>query len=150
MPETRVLGLLQNIWVYKGTTARKLESAGLVIRINFVRTYMPATTTGRRLQRAFGTEFDRIIWENAAKDVATRSSGSPRGCQDHVRNLIEHVDPDVILTFGRTAFKTLQGIWDGPKICGPHPAARRKDTFSGLERMAERLRAMRVKAERTE
>jgi len=50
--------------------------------------------------------------------------------------------PDVVLAFGKIASQALPGLWTGPLITGPHPAARGAEVPARLKAMAAELRAL--------
>lgn len=91
--------------------------------------------TGRRLRTAFGEELcDQIVWANASPKLAGKSSGAFPADPEHMKRMIRHFDPGIVLTFGKIAAEGLQQTVprlershvDFVTIAAPHPAARHK------------------------
>jgi hypothetical protein len=94
-------------------------------------------------------DWDRRAKLNAAYKKAGKSSGAFPADPQHIRTIIEHHKPDVVLTFGRIAANGLLSalrILDSAKttrfavIGGPHPAARHATVCAELAAMAAELR----------
>ena len=120
-----ILGLLQNMWVRDPAAARRLiERHGARGRRAMIRTFMPRTASGRALRRAFGSLFERITWENAASVVAGRSDAAPPADHLHLRRIVEELQPDVVVAFGRIAVDACRAAKLSPLIEARHPSPR--------------------------
>lgn len=57
--------------------------------------------TGRRIRAAFGEQLcERIVWENANPKIATEASGVFPPDLDHIRAVVAHFKPAVVIAFG--------------------------------------------------
>ena len=115
--------------------------------------------TGSRLRAAFGEPLcDRITWENASPRIATEASGSFPPDHDHIRAVVRHFKPSVVLTFGRVADRGVHDAtvgsvtWDRSAefatVTGSHPAARHATVAAELGRMAAEVRRLLVTEDR--
>jgi hypothetical protein len=151
---TRVVAFLQNQWVqdpervraiyarYAGDLERRAE---LNARFLFLR-----SVTGRRLREAFGELCDRIVWEEITTEIGGVSGAVFPADPGHVRRVLAHFDPAVVLAFGRVARDGLiPFIGRRVMVFAPHPAARRPSVFAELRAAAERLRDVLAVAEGT-
>jgi hypothetical protein len=140
-----ILAFLQNMWVRDPERVKaSIALYGEEHRRRLI-TYalFAGCRTGRRLRVAFGPETcKRILWEEASPEI----SGDPRKvCRpdhDHIRRVLLFHRPDIVLAFGHLASAALAGLWDGPLISAPHPAARQTDVVLRLNEAAAKLAAL--------
>jgi hypothetical protein len=107
--------------------------------------FMGGNFTGNRLQKMFGENLcDLIWWENASPRWGWKASHSFPPDMDHIRELINRLCPDVVLTFGKPASIAVGMIVSGDyatveqpfiQIAGPHPAARQDGVTAQLANM---------------
>lgn len=103
--------------------------------------------TGRRLKSAFGEELcNKIIWEEASKDVGSVASHCPDPDPQHIKQCIEHFSPDIVLAFGKVAQSGVSSACGDMIINfryfeGPHPAARHATVISDLKAMADDVKS---------
>jgi DNA-binding MarR family transcriptional regulator len=123
-----ILGVLQNPWFHKNT------DQGLIDRYNedadFRRHVLARTYTGKRLIRTLGGDLYRHIWWDNAnyRHVPTPSGKNPADL-NHLRRVLDRVNPYLIVAFGAEAHK-IMAITDRMIKCVPHPNARFvKDDF---------------------
>jgi hypothetical protein len=147
-----VLAILQNTWARD--PARVTESlerfAKLGIRHKFVaKLLFSGSLTGRRIQAAFGSFVDDMIFEEASPIVTGASSGSPPADFDHLRECIDRHKPDVIISFGKTASDAVAKLFAADQIQKAfhflrtvHPACRDGSTPEQLQKTAQQLFAI--------
>jgi hypothetical protein len=150
----KVLAILQNQWFNDPVGAERVYArhAGdwdRRAKLNAAYLFF-GCLTGKRILAAFGEDMRfKIIWEEASPKKAGKSSGAFPADPQHIRTIIEHHKPDVVLTFGRIAANGLLSalrILDSAKttrfavIGGPHPAARHATVCAELAAMAAELR----------
>lgn len=104
--------------------------------------------TGRRLRAAFGDLCEEIIWEEASKDIGSKSSSSFKADPAHIADVIRHFQPGIVLVFGGIAgdglARAMQHVEDGAAfqvVRGPHPAARHSTVVADLAAMAVKVRS---------
>lgn len=152
---TNVVAFLQNAWFKNPERIRAifdLHKDDLGRQAKLHATYLfYGCLTGRRIYKAFG-EGDEIrhdiIWENANPGFVDQSSGKLPADPAHIRKIIDHFKPSIILTFGTIATNGVVPIcmveYPSVKlISGPHPAARHKTVVQELAEMAKQLQEAR-------
>ena len=141
----KVLGFLQNTWVNDPPRCQEIldRCESMKERRYYTSAWLfMGCQTGRRLKAAFGEdEVYEIEWDNASPKLADVSSGSFPPDPAHIRAVLDEVQPDVVLAFGRVAQNGVGPLWEGPLIVGPHPTARGADVPALLRAMATELRA---------
>lgn len=105
--------------------------------------------SGKRLRDAFGELCNKIIWEEANMEIFATSNGMIAADVDHIRNSIETHKPDVIICFGKTAWRGVRRVTDIRTFFAPHPAARIDDVMGKLRYTAEEVREY-LKTNKTE
>lgn len=159
----KVLAFLQNQWFKDPARAEAIYASHAgdydrIARLDAAYLFM-GCLTGRRLQGAFGeTASTDITWTNASPKMGGRSQSSFPADPTHIRTVIIHHKPVIILLFGKVAQEGVMsellsmkqsgtisaaGI---PTISGPHPAARHSTVTQELSKMAERLDLMKSEA----
>lgn len=137
----KILAFQQNPWARESVRANaQAKRFGHRWTRRFIAVYMPKSHSGRRLKAAFGELFDLIVWDNVSPVIADHASGNPGPDVIHVLRMLQEEQPDIVLAFGRVASETLQRMWNGPLICGPHPAARQEGVTRRLKSMADELK----------
>lgn len=142
-PPMVVVAFLQCQWARNPDKMRVIyRGASLERRARLNRAFLfYSCITGRRLTTAFGEDLcDEIIWEETTTEIGGESSFKPLPDPAHIRSVLSHFKPDIILTFGRVAFDAVSPLVNMPVIAAPHPAARHASVGSELRAAAERLR----------
>lgn len=123
--DIKILAFLQNCWFPRDT---RLDYIHRYLSDDvFRRRVLSRGWTGHRLINAFGEKmYSEIIWENASIEVGDHSSHCGEPDLEHVRCMIEKHNPDLILTFGRVAFGSVNLVNNGkiPVMSTKHPSAR--------------------------
>lgn len=145
----KVLAILQNTWARdpERVTESLERFAKMGIRHKFVaKLLFSGSLTGRRIQAAFGSYVDDMIFEEASPLVTGVSSGSPKADLDHIFEFIGRHQPDVIIGFGRTACDAVAALVSSGRldmafhfIRTVHPACRDGSTFEQLQKAAQQL-----------
>lgn len=143
-----ILGIMQNQWFHNAEGWRKrFETLKGAKRRRMIARCLFATRnhSGRRIRAAFGDLIELIEWEESSKEIGDHSSFKPKADVDHVRAVIEEVEPDLIICFGRVAQGAVSKLVDEPGkpwtvIYTPHPAARGSGVTEKLEAAADILR----------
>jgi hypothetical protein len=147
-PRPIVLGILQNQWFYDSARIRAMiQSANEPERMRrkLVDFYLfRGCKTGRMLRHCFGDSWcDRILWENASKEIGDFSSDVFPADLDHLARRIIDEAPDVVIGFGKIACGALDMLVnDFPRIYylrAPHPASRQVDIYRALHRARKDL-----------
>ena len=120
------------------------------IRHKFVSKLLFAgSLSGRRIQAAFGSFVDNMIFEEASPVVTGIASGSPPADFAHMREYINRHKPDVIITFGKSATDAVAKLFAAEQINMPfhfirtvHPACRDGSTPEQLQKAAQQLFAI--------
>lgn len=95
--------------------------------------------SGRVLKKVFGEELcERIIWEEASREIGGQSSACFPADIAHIKARIEQEQPDMIISFGKiassgveAALRQIPGLWS--HIHAPHPAARHPSVMAELD-----------------
>lgn len=137
------IAFLQNLWVRDPerilATLRKRDEE---YRRQLIKQLLFAGgLTGKRLKIAFGPLIDQIIWEEASREIGGDSATICPPDPIHIQQVIEQLEPTVILAFGKVAQAAVLPLWAGPLIYAPHPAARQVDVSARLLQAATQLRA---------
>lgn len=138
-----IVAFLQNMWVrHPERVKRAIEKDGEEFRLKFMRfALFRGCLTGRRLKAAFSEQLcDEIIWEETTREIA----GDPKTIfpaqPEHIKDVLEKFQPDVVLTFGKIAEEAVKPLCSDKVICSPHPAARQPDTIQKLKNAAALVR----------
>lgn len=92
--------------------------------------------SGRVLRQVFGELCDRIVWEEASREIGGQSSACFKADPAHIRKRIEEEEPDIIICFGKVAgdaVAPLPAEWSFRGIYAPHPAARHATVIEELK-----------------
>lgn len=141
----KILAVMQNQWFKDPDRIRAILDHGLkrgLKRHDFImRTLFMGCKSGRVLKSVFGeTLCRRIIWEEASPNIGGHASSAFPADPSHLNAVLEEINPDIVLAFGRIASDALTLLV--PKhmlIIGPHPTARGSDTLSRLNTMRDHL-----------
>lgn len=96
--------------------------------------------TGRRLKSAFGDDLcSQIIWEEASREIAGNASVFYPPDLDHIRKVLNDLQPTIVIAFGRSSAWALNSVWQGRLICLPHPAARQANVMPLLQKSRAEL-----------
>lgn len=152
----KILAILQNQWFkdpdrIAAIYARHADDLDYRARLN-ARYLFCKSLTGRRLKAAFGDLCDSIVWEEASPQVGGRSSSAFRADIQHIKRLVDHHQPEVIIAFGKIA---QDGVWRSMAIQRRsfmlfgtvHPAARGNGTVRTLAETAANVRAYLARCE---
>lgn len=154
--QPKILAFLQNQWFKEPARVAKMYARcsdgqhPLDRRASLNKGFLfYKSLTGRRLRAALGPELcNRIIWEEISPQVGAKSSAAFPPDQNHIRAVIEHHKPDVILVFGSIAASAtlFMRLLDAMAhqytiIVGPHPAARGANLPDQLRNVRIRLEA---------
>jgi len=143
----KVLAFLQNMWVID---PKRIEASitrhGEAYRRRLIAYALFAgCLTGRRLRMAFGRDTcQRIIWEEASREIAGNAREVCKPDHAHIAAVLERERPDVVLAFGQVAGAAVAGLWHGRLICAPHPAARQAGTLDRLREAAADLASLEI------
>lgn len=149
-----VVAFMQNMWVKDPARIRAmLERAPWNqrddLRLRLIRRALFAgCITGRRLKAAFGDLTDKIVWEEASPEIADNPKTICPPVPRHIEDVLEHHNPDIVITFGKPAGDAVEKIWTCTLIRCCHPAARQPDTISKLKAAAAELTAYIKKGQR--
>ena len=142
-----VVAFMQNMWVRNPAKVREsIERMHWMkrdeYRLRLIRYCLFAgCVSGRRLKAAFGGLCDEIIWEEATNEIADNPRVVLPPVPRHIECVLDHFNPDVVITFGRVASDAVAKIWPAKLIRCCHPAARQPDTTAKLLAAAGELRA---------
>lgn len=151
----KTLAFLQNAWFRDPASVQRIYDAhaGDLDRLAKLerRFLFAGCLTGRRLKGAFGAMVDQITWANASPVIAGKASAKPPADLVHMRKLIDHHQPGLVIAFGRPAAEALYQLKEEAALHGeqilphtivaPHPAARAADTPAKLRETARLVRA---------
>lgn len=104
--------------------------------------------SGQVLMTNLGEDLcNMIVWDESTRVIGSRASDNPPADFEHIRWTLEDVNPDVVITFGRTAGDAIKQIVaeDGPPfntIYAPHPAARAPADHARLKEACARLKEL--------
>lgn len=143
----KVLGVLQNIWVrdpdrLRAMLARSARPEDLRRRF-LAMALFAGCLTGRRLRQALGEQWcERIIWEEASREIGGEASSLFPPDLVHLATLLERERPDVVIAFGAIAREGLLLLVPHVKarfLIAPHPAARGPETLPALRAIRDTL-----------
>ncbi len=121
----RVIGFLQNCWFLPDTPTYIIDM--YLTNHEYRRKVLARSRTGRSLQRAFGSYFNEIWWDNASLLVGDHPSTKFDHDLQHMQKTIDAVDPLAVVAFGRVACHGMQELYRGkdskPWHAFPHPMA---------------------------
>lgn len=81
--------------------------------------------TAKRLQEAFGNMLKEMTFENASPRIGNKSSDKFPPDLEHIKAVIDHVQPLLIVTFGKIAHDGVSKVWPQEQLLPlPHPVAR--------------------------
>lgn len=162
----RTVAILQNQWfdnpqkiqgMYDGRLSQ-CETAGQRIearaRLDHLFLFYKCLT-GRRIKRAFGEDFTKIVWVNASLKIGDRSASKFPHDIPHLIAVIKHYNPQCIMTFGRIAREAYVELHDKHHqvvasrrwLCGPHPASRQANIVEEMKLIAKQWRKLRDKVD---
>ena len=145
MAEHKILAVMQNQWFKDPDRMRAILARGLakgLKRHDFIaRTLFMGCRTGLVLKQVFGVDLcRRIIWEEASPEIGDFASASFPADSVHLQKILEDINPDVVLAFGRIATDGLAPLVPPEMlIIGPHPVARGAATLPKLISMKKCL-----------
>jgi len=148
MNKHTILAVMQNQWFKNPDRMRTILDHGLkrgLKRHDFImRTLFMGCKTGRVLKSVFGETLCRsIIWEEASPNIGGHASSAFPADVNNLQTILEEINPDLVLAFGRIASDTLIPLVpESMLLIGPHPAARGNDTVARLEAMLVHLNSM--------
>lgn len=132
----RIVGFLQNPWTvpeYEGINLGKPRDRQ---RENWLWN-LDQCASGKRLRRFAHL---KIHWENASW-VGTAVAGKAAPDREHILDVLNEEQPDIVLVCGRQAESSIRELWDRALLLIPHPASRTL-TNELLDEAAIRLCAM--------
>lgn len=152
----QIVAFLQNQW-FKSTSVERVTKlyeavditpegrADLNARFLFLQ-----CRTGENLKTAFGDKLiDKIVWENASPKFATESRGAFPPDLRHIKNVLDHFKPEIVITFGVPAHIGVEQAMMGRArfahiqvIRSPHPTARHPTAMKELREAAAKLRKL--------
>lgn len=136
----RILAFMQNPWFPPGTDPRHVKMYR--DEQEFHRAVLGRSMSGRRLMEAFGYLYQEIHWDNVAPEAATESPGRTEIDHDHVKQVIDKIRPELILTFGTIAADAVSDCSNAASVkvmeCH-HPNARHR-TQNDLNQFAQDVR----------
>lgn len=140
-----VLAILQNMWVNNPQRVRKMienTEHGETLRQRLIRYALFAgCKTGRRIKSAFGDELIECMeFDEVSREISGNPSFVPTPDRRHVYRTIKYHNPKILIAFGKLASETVRGLWKGPLIVAPHPAARRDTVMDELKEAARKLK----------
>lgn len=143
----KILGILQNQWFRDPAHVRAMLARETdPIRHEKLRRRLieyalfAGCKTGRVLKKVFGEKLcEKIIWDEASREIAGESSGVFPADPIHLRKLVDEVKPDVIVCFGNVARDGMTAVTDQMVVFAPHPAARAPDTMDRLRASYQEL-----------
>ena len=142
-----VLAILQNMWFHNVESARAMfdkrkgrDRRRLIARFLFG----TSNRTGKKIRKFFGDELvEHIEWEEASLEIGGKSSSVYAYDMIHIRDVIDEVKPDIVITFGKVA---QNGVWSVRAegryqvYNAPHPMARHSTVTEELIAAAEYIR----------
>ena len=140
---TIALAFLQNMWVKRPEeTRRAIERFGETYRVRLIRYALFAgCKTGRNLKRTFGDELiERIVFEETTREIAGDAKTIFPADPAHIKAVLAHHRPLVVLTFGGIAHEAVRPYWTGKYIHAHHPASRHPESWQTLVDAAKELR----------
>lgn len=140
----KIVAFLQNIWVNNPDRAREcIARRGEEYRRRLIAyALFSGCLTGKRLKAAFGEDLcKQILWEEASREIAGNARKVCKPDHAHIAAVLERERPDIVLAFGQMAGAAVAGLWHGPLIYAPHPAARQAYITHELRRAAQKLRS---------
>lgn len=144
----RVLGILQNEWVYDPPRLQRaisLSSDPEKFRKRMIEYALFAgCKTGRVLMATLGeTWCRRITWENASRRIGDVSSSVFSADPLHIGMCIQEMVPDVIIAFGKVAQEGVDEVLRGRQpreyLKAPHPCARTIEALRELHQLKKTL-----------
>lgn len=153
----RVVALLQNAWMRDAERAERIfarHAGDPERRAKLVAAYLFfGGHTGRRIYDAFGEEVRHsFVWENASPKLGRQSSDHFPPDPEHIRRVLDHFKPKVVLTLGAVPAKgvadtrrlySMAGMWsDFTVVSGPHPAGRAPDVMDRLRACAAKVKEL--------
>ena len=142
----KILAIMQNQWFRDPEAVKRIMAKRPTWRRQLIARFLFAgCKSGRALKQAFGSSIEDIVWEEASPEIGGESSSSFPADPKHLQEVLDDVQPDVVLAFGRIAERGLDGLVPVEKlIVGPHPAARHPKVPMLLRSMALQLERRRV------
>lgn len=148
----KVLGLLQNEWVYDPPRLKKAmefsNNPEAFRRRMISYALFAGCKTGRVLVSAFGDTWrQRITWENASKEIGDVASSAFPADVPHIVARIQEELPDVVIAFGKVAQEGMAEaihrnlVENVLVIRAPHPCARHSTVLEELRAARRRLEA---------
>ena len=147
----RTLAILQNQWgAVTPEKQARLNAMPPDAYSNYVKFCLRGgCVSGQRLAKAFGEDFERIVWTNASRNVSEKASASFAPDPSHLASTMEAVRPEAVIVFGKVAadgFETWAAYASGEHgfilFVAPHPAARHVTVQAELNRIAQAWKAL--------
>lgn len=116
-PPRRVVAFLQNAWspLYAGETWPRTSWLAA----------LHASRSGKRLAVFAARCPDVVIhWDNVTPQVGPNPDSLLPPDLEHVRAVLETVNPDAVIAFGRSAVSAFADMTDRPVLLLPHPTYR--------------------------
>ncbi len=136
MSAAKIIGVMQNMWVKDPDRMKKsIERYGEKHRRRFIHySLFAGCKSGRVLKSIFGQELcDKIIWEEASKEIGGKASSAFPADMEHLYQLICNEQPHIVIAFGKIASNALKKIVKSDMlIIAPHPAARHPTVMDDL------------------
>lgn len=140
-PAPLILGVLQNQWFKDPARVRESidrHPAGPA-REQFRRAFIKRALfygcrTGINLRKCFGEWCDRMVWEEASREIGGHAGAAFVADPIHLRAVLDELQPVAVVAFGNIAWCALQPLVIAPAtlIRAPHPTARQGDTLRNL------------------
>jgi hypothetical protein len=139
---TCILAVMQNQWFHnpervKAAIARAKNPEAYRRRM-IEWALFAGCKSGRVLKRVFGEHrCEEIIWEESSREIGSSASSVFPADVAHLRNVLQHFNPAIVLGFGKVACDGLRQAFDTSApmpvfIEAPHPTARQTDVMERL------------------
>lgn len=151
--EMKILAILQNQYFKDPEHVKAIFARHPDKRNDLVRRFLFAgCLTGKRLLQAFGESLcQKIVWEEASKEIGGISSSVFKADAEHIAATILEHKPDIVIVFGKVAqdgltiaVKSMEsqaiGRWFQVLHC-PHPTARPNPLLK-LREVADKVKQM--------
>lgn len=132
---------MQNQWFHNPTAVQAMFVRHPEYRNELIKRLLFAgCLSGRRLRQTFGNLCDKIIWEEASRNMADHSSGAFKADLAHITASIKQHQPDLIICFGKIAGDAVKSLTvNVPTFFAHHPTAR-GNPISALKDVAAKVR----------
>lgn len=138
----KILAFLQNMYCDNPELVKRIVTEDNWNRL--VKKFLFQSFTGKRIIKAFGEELaNRIIYDESTDEIADNPYSACKPNIVHIRWALHKHKPDIVITFGGIAYKSVSSVYKGELIRLPHPASRRADTMPRL--VTAKLKIERIK-----